>query len=77
MSSSGISLPYLRAWRMRAYLSQYALADLAGISQATIQNIEVGRYRASFYSIQALSEALMVTPQELVEEEPPQKRGLK
>lgn len=70
MSVKGVPLPYLRTWRERAYLSQQGLADLAGISKATVQNIERGCSIASYYSIQALAEALTITPQQLVEENP-------
>jgi transcriptional regulator with XRE-family HTH domain len=74
MSKNGFPLPHLRAWREHAYLSQYQLADLAGITKATIQNIEVGRYgSASFYSIQALALALGISADKLVEEMPPRK----
>jgi DNA-binding XRE family transcriptional regulator len=75
MSSNGYAVPYLRAWRQRAYLTQGALADLAGINKHTVQNLEVGRYRASCYSIQALAEALTITPQQLVEESPHKQEG--
>jgi transcriptional regulator with XRE-family HTH domain len=50
----------LRALRERSGLSVTALADLAGIKQAHLSNIEAGRRRASAEVAVALARALKV-----------------
>jgi transcriptional regulator with XRE-family HTH domain len=71
----GTPLPYLAAWRKRAYLSQSELATRAGINTQTVKNIEKARYAgAQRYSIQAIAQALGISVQELAEEEPPASR---
>lgn len=64
------ALPYLRAWRTRAYLSQARLAEKAGVAEDTVKSIERGRERAQCTTLHALAEALEITPQQLVEGPP-------
>lgn len=65
-----VALPYLRARREGAYLSQRQLAERAGLSKYTVLSIKNGRYRASYQSLHALADALGLTVKQLVEEEP-------
>lgn len=55
----------LRQARERAGLSQYKLADAAGVSRATIANIEGGQDSANSETLQKLADALGVGIEEL------------
>lgn len=72
----GMPLPYLVKWRKWACLSQVQLAERAEINIQTIKNIEVGgrTKTATFYSVQAIAQALGISVQQLAEEEPPASR---
>lgn len=56
----------LRAARLRAGLSQEALADAAGIDRTYVSALERARYAASVDVIERLAEALATTPGTLV-----------
>lgn len=57
----------LREWRARRLLSSKALAEAAGVSNKTIIQLEHGRQLATFRTIQRLSTALGVSPEEVEE----------
>jgi transcriptional regulator with XRE-family HTH domain len=56
----GVPLPRLREWRYYKSCSQKRVAELAGISQITVSQIETGVSWASWRSIQKLADALCV-----------------
>ncbi|MDE2096696.1 MAG: helix-turn-helix transcriptional regulator [Patescibacteria group bacterium] len=58
-------LPRLRLVRQKCMLTEQRLADLAGMSKATISNIETGRRAARYGTIEKLAKALGVDPKEL------------
>jgi transcriptional regulator with XRE-family HTH domain len=58
-------LPRLRELRQRAFLTQKALADMTGVSSATINRIELGRQPARYVTARKLALALGVSPGEL------------
>lgn len=61
----GVVLPHLEAWRLSQALTQRGLADLAGVSRATIGAAEQGgNVRAS--NIGKLAAALHITPAMLI-----------
>lgn len=67
---SGLALPYLRAYRHKAFLSQSELAKMAGLASSTISFLENGDSKASRSAIRRLAEALKITPQQLINEDP-------
>lgn len=58
-------LPGLRAWREKRFLSQGALAKVAGVSLAAIKYLEAGKHPASAATVRKLAQALNTTPEEL------------
>lgn len=65
----------LRELRTAKGHSQTALADLAGVRQATISELESGKAkRIDFATIEKLADALGVEPSELLEREKKRKR---
>ena len=64
-------LPYLRAWRLHADLTQLELAAKSGVSHATIARAEMGSF-VSGLTATRLGRALGATVRQLQEEEPPQ-----
>lgn len=69
----GIPVPHLRAWRLHALLSQRQLSVLSGLNKYTVMNIEIRRFNgARTGTIHQLAYALDITPQQLIEEEPPE-----
>lgn len=63
--AKGVPLPGLRALRRRRGLSQRELAELAGITQDTVWQLETGRRGAYPRTIKRLSRALEVAPEDL------------
>lgn len=63
-------LPYLRAWRLRADLTQQELAAKSGVSHATIARAETGSF-VSGLTATRLARTLGATVRQLQEEEPP------
>ena len=57
----------LRDLRAKHRLSQVALAELAGVTNYTILNIEKQYYRPSTETISAVADALQVDPMEVDE----------
>ncbi len=57
----------LKAARERRFLTQQALADLAGTSKANISRLESGEQKARMSTIVRLAKALEINPEELVE----------
>jgi transcriptional regulator with XRE-family HTH domain len=66
---NGTKVPYLRAWRRKAFLSQGELAKLVGKSDALISYVENG-YPTSIQSIRLIAEALHITPDQLLTQDP-------
>lgn len=65
----------LRELRTAAGLSQEALANLAGIRQATVSGLETGRTRrVDLPALERLAKALGVEPHQLFETVPAPKR---
>lgn len=56
----------LRMLRHKADLSQAAVADLAGLSRASIVNIEAGRQRVLLHDVKWLASAVGATPEKLL-----------
>ncbi len=56
---------YVRALRKRKMLSQERLASLAGLSTATVSNLETGRNGFTDKTIAALANALQCRPADL------------
>lgn len=63
---STFRLPNLRSIRIKALLSQAALAKKAGLTQLTISKVEHTGIRARFGTINKLAAALGVKPEELM-----------
>jgi transcriptional regulator with XRE-family HTH domain len=59
----------LKELRERAGLTQPELAEKSGVARASVANLEQGRYEPSWPTVQALAEALNVTPDAF--QEPP------
>lgn len=60
----GITLPYLRAWRLRAVLKQGELAQRAGVARSTVVRAERAG-SISLDNVRALAHALGVSVDEL------------
>jgi transcriptional regulator with XRE-family HTH domain len=60
-------MPTLKEWRARRLLTVRALAEAAGVAPVTVHLVETGRSTPTFRVIRALSEALGVPPEEVVE----------
>lgn len=69
MTSKGIPLPYLRAWRNSKYLMQKELADKSGVTETTISRLENGE-PARIDTIAKLAAALGVSREQLIKEAP-------
>lgn len=63
--AKGVPLPGLRGFRRRRGLSQREAAEMAGITQGTIWQLETGRRGAYPRTIKRLCRALGVAPEEL------------
>ena len=59
----------IRALRMRAALSQQALADKVGVSKVTISSLECGRMQLSLDYMKRLAAVLAVPPVDLLLED--------
>jgi transcriptional regulator with XRE-family HTH domain len=57
----------LRELRRRRYLTMRRLAEMAGLSLATIRDLESGRHRPSFPTCEKLAMALGITPDDIDE----------
>lgn len=57
----------LRAWRTERLLSVRDLARLAGTSDKTVIQIELGRQTPTFRTMRRISDALQVSPREVTE----------
>jgi transcriptional regulator with XRE-family HTH domain len=69
--TSLIHLPYLREWRVKALLTQSALAKRAGVAAQTVTRAESGD-RVSLLTAERLARALGVSVRQLQEEAPPE-----
>lgn len=67
----GIATPHLRAWREFRVLTQLELAGRSGVSNSLISRIEKGTKRPGPTSIGKLADALGITREQLVHEQPP------
>jgi transcriptional regulator with XRE-family HTH domain len=71
-----VPLPYLRAWRLHALLSQDELTRRSGIAKTSIIRLEKGRQGAILSTVGRLSQALGISRQQLVYEQPePREEG--
>lgn len=61
-----MELPYLRALRQRAVMSQEQLAERSGVARDTISKLETGRRKAYPTTIRKLAAGLDTQPQMLV-----------
>ena len=61
---------YLRAWRLKAGMTQSRLGDLAGYDKGTISRIENGRQNYTQQNLEALAEALQISPAEILGRDP-------
>jgi transcriptional regulator with XRE-family HTH domain len=59
----------LRQLRLERMLSQSELAKLAGMTQATVSDLERGERKAQPRTVRRLAEALGVEPKELVKKQ--------
>jgi transcriptional regulator with XRE-family HTH domain len=71
-STSRVALPHLRSWRAWRELTMEGLAAKAGVTRGTIYNLESGQAAANPVTVFRLAKALMITRQQLIEEEPPE-----
>ncbi len=75
-----ITLPYLRFWREKYFLTQTELGKKAGVAYATISRIENGA-GAKMNTIAKLATALGITREQLIrtnpaEEKPTERRAV-
>lgn len=66
----GLALPYLRAWRLRRLLTQAELIEKSGVSRTTVVRAESAGGSVSIANIRRLADALGITPDELVYNNP-------
>ena len=59
----------IRAIRLRAGLSQQALADRLGVSKVTVSSLEVGRMQLSLDYMKRVASVFGVTPVDLLNED--------
>lgn len=67
---SRLALEHLRSWRAYRELSLEKLADLAGMTSATISKLENGKAHANPVTVFKLAKALGISRKQLLEEEP-------
>lgn len=65
----GLTVPYLRAWRISYALSQSDLSERSGVSKPAIIRAEGGA-RLSFTNIRKVAESLSISVQQLLREDP-------
>lgn len=70
---NAITLPYLRAWRIRRGLLQAELAERAKVTPATISRLETGG-KVRLGTVARLAEALGVSREDLLHSEPKKDR---
>lgn len=63
---------YIRQWRKFRHLTQEQLADRVGVTQATIANVERGKRAYTQSLLEALADALMCGPADLLMRDPAQ-----
>ena len=66
-ATKAIPIPQLQAWRSRQFLSQFELAQLAGVVTSTISLAESGG-RVRFSTARKLAAALGIEPEQLCAE---------
>ena len=67
--STRLTLPRLRAWRLKKVLSQEDLARSAGVGVSTVIRAEQGS-RVNFATIRRLAQALGLSSEQLLNGEP-------
>jgi transcriptional regulator with XRE-family HTH domain len=70
-----VPLPYLRAWRLRSLLTQDELADRSGLAKSSVVRLEKGDQGAILTTVGKLADALKITRQQLVYENPGKQEG--
>jgi transcriptional regulator with XRE-family HTH domain len=70
----GRKLPHLTAWREYRIMSGVELAHKADIGRSTIHRAETGQEIVSWLNIRKLAKALEITPEQLINEDPPTHR---
>jgi transcriptional regulator with XRE-family HTH domain len=65
-----VTLPYLRAWRLKRLLSQGELAEMGHVAKSTLARLEKGDQSAILRTVGKLAKALDITREQLVREDP-------
>jgi transcriptional regulator with XRE-family HTH domain len=65
-----ISLQYLRDWRIKKLLTRVELGAKSGVNEWTIAKLERGETSARISTIGKLADALEITREQLVNENP-------
>jgi transcriptional regulator with XRE-family HTH domain len=68
----GRPLPYLKAWRMHKLIAQNELATKSGLAKSTLARAERGDEVVNFANIRKLAEALGISTDELLHQDPEQ-----
>ncbi len=71
----GLPLPNLRHWRHWRGYSQAELAERAGLTRPTVTNLEAEKAAANFATVRKLAEALGITREQLLHDEPGKEGG--
>jgi transcriptional regulator with XRE-family HTH domain len=67
---SRVALKHLRSWRAYRELTLEKLADIAGMTSASISNLENEKAHANPVTVFKLAKALGISRKQLLEEEP-------
>jgi transcriptional regulator with XRE-family HTH domain len=71
-----VTLPYLRAWRIKRLLSQSELAEMSHIAKSTLARLEKGDQTAILSTVGKLAKALNISREELVFHDPESPAGV-
>lgn len=69
VSRNSVLLPHLRAWRVKALMTQAQLAKAAGVDTWTVGRAEAGKSVAPL-TVERLARALGISSKDLIAKEP-------